>query len=59
MKRGREQLVDLSFEGLAKLLFDDARDDCGWALCRIISGRDGVDILCRSNLTKVMIEAFM
>ncbi|KAM3136015.1 hypothetical protein pb186bvf_011820 [Paramecium bursaria] len=59
LKRGREQLVDLSFEGLAKLLFDDARDDCGWALCRIISGRDGVDILCRSNLTKVMIEAFM
>lgn len=53
--RGREQLCDLSFDGLAKLLFDDAREQCGWALCRIITGRDGVDILCKSNLTKKMI----
>ncbi|CAD8171232.1 unnamed protein product [Paramecium pentaurelia] len=57
--RGREQLCDLSFDGLSKLLFDDAREQCGWALCRIITGRDGVDILCKSNLTKKMIQSFM
>lgn len=40
-------------------MFDDSREQCGWALCRIISARDGVDLLCKSNLTKVMIESFM
>lgn len=44
------------------MLFDEslhAREACGWALCRIVTGRDGVDTLCISNLTRVMIESFM
>jgi len=32
---------------------------CGWALCRMVTGRDGVDILCQSNLIKNMIDSFM
>lgn len=52
----------MGFEGLSKMLFDEslpAREACGWALCRIVTGRDGVDLLCNSSLTEVIIKSFM
>ncbi len=35
------------------------REACAWAIYRITTARDGVDILCKSNLTKKMIDSFM
>jgi hypothetical protein len=32
---------------------------CGWAICRIVTGRDGVDILAESKLIEQMIKSFM
>ena len=59
LKRAREYMND--FSGLSKMLFDEnvlAREACGWAICRLISGRDGVDILC-PNMGKALIESFL
>lgn len=40
------------------MLFDsnlETRSACAWAICRIITGRDGVDKLVESSLVRYMI----
>jgi len=44
------------------LLFDEfllPREAVAWCINRIISGRDGVDILCKSEIVKSMVESFL
>jgi hypothetical protein len=73
LKRGREQLISVAFQGFSSMLFDTNllarltissfihvyREACAWALYRITTARDGVEILCQSNLIKTMINSFM
>ena len=62
LKRGRDQMMMSTYEGVGKMLFDSnilARQACGWCVCRAVSGRDGVDVLCRSQLVKVLIQSFL
>lgn len=44
------------------MLFDEslkARESCAWCLGRILTGRDGVDIVCKSKITEEMIKTFL
>lgn len=62
IKRGRDFLDETSFEGLAHMIKDEnlkAKEACCWCLCRILTGRDGVDILVNSKLVAHMIDSFM
>jgi len=38
--------------------FLDVREVSGWMLCRLTSGRDGVDIIIKHDLIKYIIKAF-
>jgi len=47
---------------LRKLLFDpvyNIREICGFAICRIVSSREGVEILVKENVVSEMIKAFL
>jgi hypothetical protein len=53
---------------LRKLLFDPVynirysfyyREICGFAICRIVSSREGVEILVKENVVSEMIKAFL
>ena len=44
---------ELTYKGLNQMLFDQylaSREAVGWCLNRIISGRDGVDLVCESKI---------
>lgn len=44
------------------MLYDDSRDAreaCGWTLCRMTISRDGVDILNDWDLTPDLIKSFL
>ena len=44
------------------MLFDEylsARECVTWTLCRILTGRDGVDIISKNGITEEMINSFM
>jgi len=60
--RGRERINQNTIDGLKKMLFDEykeGREVCGWALCRISIGRDGVDIINNWKLTPHLINSFL
>ncbi|KRX00211.1 Armadillo-type fold [Pseudocohnilembus persalinus] len=62
IKRGRDFLDETSYEGLKFMILDDnlqAREACQWAICRIVSGRDGVEQIVKSELVKDMISSFL
>ncbi|EGR27544.1 hypothetical protein IMG5_194070 [Ichthyophthirius multifiliis] len=60
--RGRQHVLDTTYEGFQKMLFDQnlqAREACAWALCRFITGRDGVDQLCKAKIIEHMVNSFL
>ncbi|KAL4510611.1 hypothetical protein ABPG72_004765 [Tetrahymena utriculariae] len=60
--RGRQIVDDLTYEGFKDLLFDEnlkAREANAWALCRFLTGRDGVDRLAESKIIQHMVESFL
>jgi len=60
--KGREFLEETSYIGFKKMIFDEflkAREACTWALCRILTGRDGVDSMAKNGIVEEMINSFM
>jgi hypothetical protein len=62
MARGRERTDQNTIDGFKKMLFDEhivGREACGWAICRVSIGRDGVDIINNWKLTPDVINSFL
>ena len=62
VQRARLKVDENTIFGLRNMLYDDhreAREACGWALCRLTIGRDGVDIVNDWDLTPDIIKSFL
>lgn len=62
VKKGLSHANSFLFEGLKKLLFDSntkIRESCGFCICRIVSAREGVDILVNQGVVSAMIKVFL
>ena len=62
LMRGRDQLAGVEIDQVfPDILMKDelkCREVCGWMLCRMCSGRDGVDILINTNQIQYIIKSF-
>ena len=62
VRKGRDKLAQANVEEVLRpmLLTDElmCREVCGWLLCRLCSGRDGVDILIQKDQVKHIVASF-
>ena len=53
-------MIDAEIDAIYGTLMDekDVREVAGWMLCRLASGRDGVDLIIKHELIQYIIKAF-
>lgn len=63
VRKGRESILETNqFPVISSLIIEDdlkCREVYGWMLCRMCSGRDGVEILIKLEIVKDIIRSFL
>lgn len=62
VRKGREKLalmdIDVVFRPMLLTDTRDCREVCGWLLCRLCSGKDGVDIVIQKDQVRHIVASF-